>query len=102
MGIELVDTNDYQSFVESYPHVVIHFWADWNLYERDIRERLSDMSEIYADSIKFGSFDTSPKQHWEKCHELHILNLPTLVFYKHGEVLNIATGLESIEKQKLI
>jgi thioredoxin 1 len=98
--MEIKNINEYQAFVEFYPRVVVHFRASWNQYDEDMHKRLSELSEIYAGSIKITSFDTSPEEHWEKCRELQISNLPSLVFYKHGRLIDKAVGLGTENKTK--
>jgi thioredoxin-like negative regulator of GroEL len=101
MEVETIDISSYQSFIETYPHTAIHFWADWNLIDKKMREILNELSVAYAGAIKFAAFDTLPEAHWEKCRELGLSNLPALVLYKNGKHLQTLIGLGMKEKIKV-
>src|SRR5215213_6907355 len=97
MEVEALNLGGYQAFIESYPRVVVHFWADWNLHDKEMRERLNELAKHYGNSIKFASFDTSPEVHWEKCNELDIKAIPALVFYNKGKHYKTVVGLSNRE-----
>ena len=84
----------YESFLSSHGRVVVHFWADWNRYDDAVRESLEALAKSHSDMVAFASFDTSPKEHWDKCIELKIAGLPVLILYKDGKQFETLRGVD--------
>ena len=80
--------------------VVLHFWAEWDLLDRTMDERLGKVIHGCSDRIFFGSFDTDPKDHWATCNELRLKNLPALVAFVNGKHLETTHGLRSEAQPK--
>ena len=82
------------SFVEANRHAVVHFWAEWNPCDAEMKDSLENrVPGNISTKIAFGSFDTGPAEHWAICREHRVLNLPFLEFYRDGELVKTLIGL---------
>src|SRR5262249_25834498 len=98
MKIVSVSAKEYWEFIESSPIVVIHFWADWNRYDDQMRERLAAVNPVYERIVSVGAFDTTPEEGWNICRQVGIVNLPALVYYRNGDHVRTEMGLKPIKE----
>jgi thioredoxin 1 len=97
MDITAVTAQEYPTFVTSASIVLIHFWADWNLYDTEMHDRLASIDASNSAFVKIGSFDTSPEDNWAICREVGVKGLPSLVYYLNGNYAKTTVGLQSTE-----
>ncbi len=76
--------------------LVVDFWATWCGPCRMVAPIISEMAEKYDGKIVVGKCDV------EECDDLAaeygIRNIPTILFFKQGEVVEKLIGAQSKEK----
>lgn len=77
--------------------VIIDFWATWCGPCRMLSPVLDEIVSENAD-IKLFKFDVDENQ--ELVEQFRISNVPTLLFYNNGKLLDIINGLKS--KQEIL
>jgi thioredoxin-like negative regulator of GroEL len=86
------------NFVREHKFVLVHFWAEWNLIDRKMSERLALEIPIgVAGSVALASFDIDPEEHHAICRVHGLRNVPFLAFYRDGVVITTLTGFHPIE-----
>ena len=86
----------FQDFVRANRFVVIHFRADWNLYDAEMKAILESQTPAgTGDPIALGTFDTEPAEHHDICREHKIRNIPFLAFYRDGVLVHTLTGMRN-------
>jgi thioredoxin 1 len=98
MGITNLQVEEYEDFIKSKLITVIHFWAEWNLYDIDQRENLSCVDPNYAYDVRFGAIDVDDSKFWDLAKALKVLNVPALVYYKDGKYVETVIGRCSKER----
>lgn len=99
MDVTQLHIEQYMAFIISKPIVVIHFWAEWNLYDIEQRENLSRVDPNYAYDVRFGAVDIDDSKCWDLAKALKV-KVPALVYYQDGKHIETVIGLcskESIE-----
>jgi thioredoxin 1 len=99
--VNLSDLEAYSQFVHSCPAVVIHFWAEWNASDRLIMDKWKELESTYSEKICFGAVDVDNEQMVSLFKELKIANVPTLAYYKNGELVEMIIGLRQPIKEAL-
>lgn len=98
MKVIPVSLETYSDFIKSKPVAVIHFWAAWNRYDEEMKDRLKQVGASFTDQIAIGSIDTDRQEMWELTKELKVMNLPALAYYKNGHHIETAIGLRPKEQ----
>jgi|GEM_PF-16870 len=81
-----LDERTFQQFVSNRSVAVVLFDAEWDGACRAlILKRLKSACEQYSDSVAFGEVDVDLDQ--ELARKLEITQVPTLVYFRNGEVL---------------
>jgi len=88
--VEVTDLN-FKQFVNSHKYVVVDFWADWCAPCRAIAPIVKEMAAKYAGRVAFGKLnvDENPRT----AGEYGIMGIPTLIFFKDGQPLDMVVGL---------
>ncbi len=95
--MEVTITNEnFESLKNGQKPMVVDFWATWCGPCRMVAPIISEMAEKYGEQIVVGKCDV------EECEELAadfgIRNIPTVLFFKNGEVVDKIVG--AVSKQK--
>lgn len=90
-----VSAMTFSNVIKAHPVVVIHFWADWNGYDRKMDALLQELRPKYEAKITFFSFDTTPKENLGICHQYQIRQLPALVCFIEGVQHETLIGMRS-------
>jgi thioredoxin-like negative regulator of GroEL len=98
---ELSDPKTYFEFISSLPVTLVHFWANWNAYDIQMKKRLEEIEPFFLINVGFGSVDVDQERMWSICKDIKIRTVPTLVFYRKGEVVEVVIGLTQSIKEKL-
>jgi thioredoxin 1 len=78
--------------------LVIDFWATWCGPCRMVAPIISELAEKYDGKIVVGKCDVEECE--ELAEEFNIRNIPTVLFFKNGEVVDKLVG--AVPKDKFI
>lgn len=100
MAKELTDEN-VKEVINSGKPVVIDFWAEWCGPCRMIGPILEELAEEYADKVIVGKLNVD--ENIDTPNEFGIRNIPTVLFFKNGELVDkqIGAGPKNIFKEKI-
>jgi hypothetical protein len=73
--------------------LVLHYWAIWNLIDREMDKRLATLREEYADRVFFRSCDTDRAENQPFIHGVG--NLPALGCFIAGKWFKTLVGLRT-------
>ncbi len=98
MAIEFTDANFDALVLQSEKPVIVDFWAIWCGPCRVVGPVIQEIGEEYSDKVLVGKMDVdhNPKV----ARRYHIRNIPTILFFKNGEVVDKQVG--SVPKQVLV
>lgn len=91
---ELNETN-YNEFVES-GVALVDIWATWCGPCKQIAPILDEFSIDFQGRVAVGKLDATPNG--DKVAELGIRNIPTILVYKDGEIVDRSVGMTTKEK----
>lgn len=94
---EFTDSNFEKEVLQSDIPVLIDFWAVWCAPCRLIAPIIDELSEEYAGKVKFGKLDVDNNQ--QTAIKYSIRSIPTLLFFKNGEVVDTIIG--AVPKEEL-
>ena len=75
---------------------VVDFWATWCGPCRMVGPIVSEMAEKYDGKVVVGKCDVEENE--DLAAEFGIRNIPTILFFKNGEVVDKLIGAQSKEK----
>ena len=87
---------NYDDFVKE-GIVLVDIWATWCGPCKMISPIVDEISSDYVDRIKVGKCDADVNR--DKVMELGVRNIPTILIYRNGEVVDRSVG--SVTKEKL-
>ncbi|MBN2520172.1 MAG: thioredoxin [Bacteroidales bacterium] len=90
MTIEVNDKNFDEQVVQSDKLVLVDFWAEWCGPCRMVAPIVKELSEDYKDNIIVGKLDVDSNP--EISVKYGIRNIPTILFFKNGEVVDKQVG----------
>jgi len=80
-----------ESFVAENPAVAIHFDAAWDVAGlASIERKMVDAESVFADRVAFGYVDC--EQDPELAKAIPILNVPTVAYYRNGNLVAAPVG----------
>ena len=97
MAIELTDTTFESLVLKSDKPVLVDFWAVWCGPCRMVGPIVQEIGEEYGDKVVVGKLDVDHNP--ETARKFGIRNIPTILFFKNGEVVDKQVG--AVPKQKL-
>ena len=93
-----LNENNYKSFTES-GLTLVDVWAPWCKPCTTISPLVDEISSDYHDKgLSVGKLDADTNK--ETITELGVRNIPTILLYKNGEIVDKSTGV--VTKQKLV
>ena len=96
MEVKITNEN-FETLKNNELHLVVDFWATWCGPCRMIAPIVEELAKEYDGRINVGKCDV------EECEdiaaEFGIRNIPTLLFFKNGEVVDKLVG--AVQKNKL-
>lgn len=90
MLIEVTDANFEEVVLKSDKPVLVDFWAEWCGPCRMITPIVKELSEEYADKAIITKMDVDNNP--ETSVKYGIRNIPTILFFKNGEVADKQVG----------
>lgn len=97
MPVTLTDDNFKEEVLESDKPVLVDFWATWCGPCRQIAPVIDELSEEFEGVAKVGKVDVDDNQ--ETAMQYNVRSIPTLLFFKEGEVVEQMIG--AAPKKKL-
>jgi thioredoxin 1 len=89
---ELTDANFEQEVLASPIPVLVDFWAEWCMPCKMIAPTVAELAGEYAGKIKIGKVDTDSNR--QISMKFNISAIPTLIFFKDGQVVKKFVGLQ--------
>jgi thioredoxin 1 len=88
--IHLNDQNFKKEVLESSLPVLVDFWATWCGPCKTIAPIIEELSKEYSSKIKIGKINVEESPSTTASYG--VMSVPTLIFFKNGEVLSQYTG----------
>ncbi len=90
MAIELTDSNFEELVIKSDKPVLVDFWAEWCGPCRMVAPIVNEISAEYEGKAVVGKLDVDSNP--EVAQKYGIRNIPTILFFKDGEVADKQVG----------
>ncbi|MGC4048056.1 MAG: thioredoxin family protein [Armatimonas sp.] len=84
-------------FISQNEFAVVHFWADWNPYDKQTQERLEQLPEEIRDRIAIGRLNADVEDHFDIFRAHGVVSLPYLFFYRSSVLIERRGGLMTPE-----
>lgn len=91
-----LNSENYERFTTENNLVLVDIWATWCGPCRMIGPIVDQLSVDYQGQLSVGKLDTDANR--EIVQELGVRNIPTLLLYKNGEIVDKSVGSASKEK----
>ena len=99
MAKEITDANFQELLAEGKP-LVVDFWAPWCGPCKMMLPIVEELAAEYEGKITVGKLNVDDND--ETCSAYGIMNIPTILFFKNGELVNRSVGaMRNPDLQKL-
>ena len=88
--------NNYKETIEGNSMVLVDIYTPWCTSCKTLSPIVDEISYIYKDSITTGKIDAEANQ--ESILDTNTRNVPTLLLYKNGEIVDRLVGIVTKEK----
>ncbi|MFW5656177.1 MAG: thioredoxin [Bacteroidota bacterium] len=90
MTVEITDANFEEVILKAGKPALVDFWAEWCGPCRMVGPIVSDIAEEYKDKVVVGKLDVDSNP--GVAGKYGIRNIPTILFFKDGEVVDKQVG----------
>ena len=90
---KVVTNTNFQELIEGDKPVMIDFWATWCGPCRILSPTVDEIADEYADRITVAKCNVDDAE--EIAMQYRIMSIPTLLFFKGGEVVDKRVGVVS-------
>ncbi len=90
MAIEITDANFDEIVLKADKPVLVDFWAEWCGPCRMVGPIVAELAQEYKDKVVVGKLDVDNNP--EVSAKLGIRNIPTILFFKNGEIIDKQVG----------
>ena len=92
-ALHFTDAGFKKEVVESSLPVLVDFWASWCGPCKIIAPHIEELAKEYAGKMKIGKMDIDSDS--KIATEYGVMSIPTLIFFKHGKVMDQLVGAVS-------
>lgn len=96
MVINLTDTDFEEMVVQADQPVVVDFWADWCSPCRRMAPIIEEVAADFAGRVRVAKLNVD--ENGEVTGRYGVLSIPTLLFFKNGEVVERLIGVRPKEE----
>ena len=91
-----ITSENFESLKNGAQPLVVDFWATWCGPCRMVSPIISELAEVYEGKVVIGKCDVEENE--DLAAEYGIRNIPTILFFKGGEVVNKLVGAQQRAK----
>ena len=96
MAIAVNDSNFEEVVLKSAQPVLVDFWAEWCGPCRMVAPIIDELAQEYEGRVTIGKMDVDNND--DVVGQFGIRNIPTVLFFKNGEVVDKIVGATSKDK----
>jgi thioredoxin 1 len=89
MTLEITDANFREVLAEGSP-LVVDLWAPWCGPCKMMLPIIDELANDYAGRVRVGKLNVDENP--DTCEEFGVMNIPTMLFFKNGELVNRHVG----------
>ena len=95
--MNVIDENNFEQIISSKPVALVDLWAAWCGPCRMLSPTVDDIAEQYAGRVEVGKCNVDDNE--EIASRFGVRSIPTLLFFKDGQLAEKTVGL--VSKQEI-